>query len=62
MIRVKFWHLFLVVGLALVLTAGICMSQEPAAEQPAAEEPAAEEPAAQVLGPERGSPEAIALV
>ena len=35
MIHFKLWHLLLVVGLALVLTAGTCLSQEPAAEEPA---------------------------
>jgi biopolymer transport protein ExbB len=35
MIRFNLWHLFLVVGLALVLTAGICMAQEPAGDEPA---------------------------
>jgi biopolymer transport protein ExbB len=46
MFRFKFWHLSLIVGIALVLSAGLCLSQETATETeggtPAEEAPAEE--------------------
>ena len=47
MFRFKFWHLSLIVGIALVLSAGLCLSQETATEtegETSAEEAPAEEP------------------
>ncbi len=47
MFRFKFWHLSLIVGIALVLSAGLCLSQETATETEG-ETPAEEAPAEEI--------------